>query len=609
MKRLTILIPCYNEADGIAQVIRSFKRGDIAAQGYELDILVIDNNSSDGTAEVAEAAGARVIHEAKQGKGNAIRTGFNSIGPETDYVVMLDGDNTYRPEEVLRLVEPIRSGFCNVVIGSRLGGRISQGSMTGFNRLGNWIFSHLVRYSYRVNVTDVLTGYFAWSRPAVEALRPHLKSNGFAIEMEMITKMARLGEEIYSVPISYHARAGESSLSPIGDGSRILKMYLQNLTWKPLPPKPQRLAFVSDAIMPFHKGGKEKRLSEITRRLVCDNREVHVYTMKWWDGPSTIQHEGVWLHAICPKLPLYKNGRRTQSEAIVFGLATFKLLFARFDVLDVDSMPFFPVFSARLVCWLRGKKLYSTWHEVTSRSTWLQYAGPITGTAGWLIERAAMLMPDVIVSVSQHTTKRLRTSGVKQTVLTIPLGVNLQTIYDTKPAPQTSDIIFVGRLLAHKNVDLLVRAVAIVKQTHPGVTLNIIGNGPQKPKLEGLIKRFNLKSNVRLLGIIPSNGDVYGLMKASKVLVLPSVREGFSLVTIEANAAGIPVITTNHPDNAARDLISEGVNGYLTEVSAEAIAEQILRILSPKTKLVPMQGIEQYDWNTITKNLEQHLVG
>jgi dolichol-phosphate mannosyltransferase len=146
---------------------------------------------------------------------------------------MLDGDNTYQPKEAMRLIELLDSGFCNVALGSRIGGRISDGSMTTFNRAGNWIFSHLVRYVYRVNVTDVLTGYFAWTRETVERLRPHLLSDGFAIEMEMITKMARLGEEIYSVPISYHARSGESSLHPIYDGFRILWMFTKNCFWKP----------------------------------------------------------------------------------------------------------------------------------------------------------------------------------------------------------------------------------------------------------------------------------------------------------------------------------------------------------------------------------------
>ncbi|QQR51817.1 glycosyltransferase [bacterium] len=233
MKHITVIIPCYNEAESIGAVIAAFPREKLLRYGLELEILVVDNNSKDNTATLAAAAGARVITELRQGKGHAIRAGFDAISSATDYVVMLDGDDTYRPEEIMRLIEPIDSGFCNVVIGSRLAGHISDGSMRPFNRLGNWMFSHLVRYAYQVNVTDVLTGYFAWSRAAVMQLRPHLESEGFAIEMEMITKMARLGQAIYSVPISYHSRLGESSLSPIGDGSRILAMYLSNLKWLP----------------------------------------------------------------------------------------------------------------------------------------------------------------------------------------------------------------------------------------------------------------------------------------------------------------------------------------------------------------------------------------
>jgi glycosyltransferase involved in cell wall biosynthesis len=233
VKKVTVIIPCYNEEKGIAQVIKGFPRQKLRAHGYLLDVLVVDNNSTDHTARVARAAGARVITETKKGKGNAIVAGFNSIDVDTDFVAMLDGDDTYRPEEILRMLEPLNAAFCNVVIGSRLAGRITDGSMTGFNRMGNWIFSHLVRYVYRVNVTDVLTGYFAWTRPVIERLRPHLQSSGFAIEMEMITKMARMGEEIYCVPISYTSRAGESNLRPIRDGIRILRMFMASLGWKP----------------------------------------------------------------------------------------------------------------------------------------------------------------------------------------------------------------------------------------------------------------------------------------------------------------------------------------------------------------------------------------
>jgi len=232
-KKITVLIPCYNEEGGIRDVITSFPVKSIREQGYTLEIIIIDNNSTDDTAKIAQSLGATVLFEPEKGKGNAMRRGFNAITKDTDYVVMIDGDTTYRPEELLRLIEPIDTNFADVVIGSRLGGRIFDGSMSASSRLGNWIYSHLVRYFYRVNMTDVLTGYFAWKREALERLRPHITSEGFAIEMEMVTKMARLGEEITCVPISYYPREGETKLNLIYDGTRIMVMFFRNLYWKP----------------------------------------------------------------------------------------------------------------------------------------------------------------------------------------------------------------------------------------------------------------------------------------------------------------------------------------------------------------------------------------
>lgn len=246
-KKIVVLIPCYNEEGGIAAVIKSFPHEKALKHGFEIDIMVIDNNSKDRTAEIARSLGATVIHESVKGKGNAIRLGFASVPKDAHYVVMLDGDNTYRPEEVLRLIEPIDSGFCNVVIGSRLTGRILEGSMSLFNRFGNWLYSGLVRSFYGVNVTDVLTGYFAWNREAVDRLLPHLKSDGFAIEMEMVTKMARLGEDIYSVPVTYHPRIGETNLNPISDGVRILWMFAKNLRWTPDQKKSRRVNQIEEA--------------------------------------------------------------------------------------------------------------------------------------------------------------------------------------------------------------------------------------------------------------------------------------------------------------------------------------------------------------------------
>jgi len=613
VKKITVVIPCYNEENGIAAVIRSLPRSVFRRHGYKLEVLVVDNNSTDNTAKVARAAGAKVIHESQQGKGNAIRTAFYNVSDDTDYVVMCDGDDTYKAHEMLRLIEPLDSGFCDVVIGSRLGGKIAKGSMKGFNRLGNWLFSFMVRMVYGVNVTDTLTGYFAWKREVIQQLRQHLQSSGFSIEMEMITRMARMGYDIYSVPITYEPRLGESSLRPVHDGVRILREFARQLRWRPAV---ERVAFVSDAVWPYNKGGKEKRLHEITRRLVKEGRQVDIYTMKWWDEPSktVVTPDGVHLHAISNLRSLYVGDRRSITQALLFAFGCTRLIFRRFDVIDVDSMPFFPLFSVRMVCWLRGKKMHATWHEVWGKDYWQHYLGGLGGKFGAVTEWLAMKMPDTVISNSNHTTKRLLQAGMKKQIVTIPLGVDVDTLFAVAPHEQKSDVIFAGRLLPNKNVELLVRAVKLVKRTKPDTRCLIVGNGPERAHLEQLVAELKLENNITFYNFLEDHNELYALMKSSRMFVLPSVREGFSLVSIEANACGIPVITTSHEHNAARELIIEGRNGYLADLDVKHLAAQMRLVLRASgEQLAPLQAVEEdfgtYRWHHAAASVERLLTG
>lgn len=234
MKKIAVIIPCYNEAKSIAKVINKFPSNDeLACYGYSIQIFVVDNGSDDNTAKIAMKAGATIIFEPKKGKGQALKTGFANIPNDTDYVAMIDGDSTYNPKELLRMIEPLYSGFADIVIGSRMGGKISDGSMTSLNLMGNRIFTYLVRNIYRANVTDALSGYYACKMKTINHLSPYLISEGFTIEIEMITKMTRLGYCIASVPITYNKRTGKSNLKPIRDGLYIMNMFLRNLYWSP----------------------------------------------------------------------------------------------------------------------------------------------------------------------------------------------------------------------------------------------------------------------------------------------------------------------------------------------------------------------------------------
>ncbi len=233
IKKVAIIIPCHNEEQGIGKVIDSIPVEKLKHLGYLPQIIVVDNNSTDKTVQVAKKHGAIILSETKKGKGNAIKKGFVSLDKDVDFVVMLDGDSTYKGHEIPRVLEPLQSNFCDVVVGSRLGGKMKSHSLKLTNRIANWIYTFLVRQIYRANITDVLSGFFAWKKVVTDDLAVHIESTGFSVEMDMITKSVRLGYSVCSVPITYDIREGESKVQAFKDGMKIMAVLGINLIWHP----------------------------------------------------------------------------------------------------------------------------------------------------------------------------------------------------------------------------------------------------------------------------------------------------------------------------------------------------------------------------------------
>lgn len=365
-----------------------------------------------------------------------------------------------------------------------------------------------------------------------------------------------------------------------------------------------RIAIVSDAIFPYNNGGKETRIYELSTRLAASGHDVHIYTMHWWsDAGSHRVENGVHLHAISPLYPLHAGERRSIRQGILFGLACFKLITAKFDVIDVDHMPYFPLFSVRIVTWLKRKPMYATWHEVWGRAYWKTYLGRL-GIIGYVMEKLTVLLPNQIIAVSDMTAARLRKEmGVSNNLLTVYNGIDLNSIAKVRAASTKSDVLYAGRLLKHKNVDVLLRAVARLKRTRFDISCVIVGDGPQRLNLEKLAVKLGIEANVRFVGFLPENSQVYAYMKASSVFVLPSTREGFGISVIEANACGLPVVTIDAPANAARYLISTS-NGRLAKLTPASIATQIEVLLtSPVSVRSVKSTVKSYDWRTSATNL------
>lgn len=373
--------------------------------------------------------------------------------------------------------------------------------------------------------------------------------------------------------------------------------------------RPLRIALVYDAVYPYQKGGGERRFRALAEQLAAAGCEVDLYGMRSWAGRAPVQvSPGVRLHGLCRARRMYtRSGRRSIVQSLLFGLACLKLLPKRFDVIDCCGFPFFSLFACRLVATLRRRSLVSTWHEVWGPAYWREYLGPTAGRVGALVERLAVTLPDRIICPSRTTGERMRRElGYRRPIFLLPNGVDMRQAGAVLPADRPVDVIFTGRLIAEKNVDLLLRALGRLTGEHPPVRGLVVGDGPERHRLERLRSELGLTDSVTFTGYLPGSGDVLAAMKAARVLVLPSTREGFGMVVLEANACGLPVITVRSPGNAASELIREGHNGWVVPADVDALAAAVRRALSLPAPARVAEHVGEYTWERLAERYALH---
>ncbi len=212
--RVTVAIPCYNEAPTIAKVVTDFR-----AQLPEAEILVCDNDSSDGSAERARAAGARVIREKRRGKGYVMQALLEAV--EGELCVIVDGDDTYFAEDVQALLAPVIEDRADLVVGDRLTHASSE-ALNEMHRFGNRAILAIINLVFRTGFKDVLSGYRVMNRNFLRSVP--LITGGFETETELTLQALERGMVIQELPIRYRARpqGSYSKLSPFADGYRIL---------------------------------------------------------------------------------------------------------------------------------------------------------------------------------------------------------------------------------------------------------------------------------------------------------------------------------------------------------------------------------------------------
>ncbi len=227
-EKIAVLLPCYNEALTIEKVVNDFK-----AVLPDADIWVYDNNSTDGSAAIAEKAGAKVRYVRQQGKGFVVRRMFQEI--DADCYIMCDSDDTYPADEVIKLVKPVMDGDADMVVGDRLSSTYLDENKRQFHGFGNKLVRFLIGWIFRHPINDVMTGYRAFSRRFVKNC-PVL-SGGFEIETEMTLFTLDKRLPIVEVPVTYRDRpkGSVSKLNTFSDGFKVLMMIFNMFrNYKPL---------------------------------------------------------------------------------------------------------------------------------------------------------------------------------------------------------------------------------------------------------------------------------------------------------------------------------------------------------------------------------------
>ncbi|HXH96976.1 MAG TPA: glycosyltransferase family 2 protein, partial [Gaiellaceae bacterium] len=216
---MSVVIPCLNEAESIGECVTSARRV-LLGSGIAGEVLVVDNGSDDGSAELARMAGATVVEEPRRGYGSAYLAGFAAARGE--YIVMIDADLTYDFDEIPRFVRELDEG-AELVMGNRMDG-VKPGAMSALSRIGNPVLSGFLNLLFRTPVGDAHCGMRALRRDVLPRLA--LQSTGMELASEMVIRAARADLDIRELPIALHPREGESKLSPFRDGWRHLRLML-----------------------------------------------------------------------------------------------------------------------------------------------------------------------------------------------------------------------------------------------------------------------------------------------------------------------------------------------------------------------------------------------
>ncbi len=344
------------------------------------------------------------------------------------------------------------------------------------------------------------------------------------------------------------------------------------------------LAVAYDCLFPFSKGGGEKQYRLFAQEFAAAGHRVTYLTRRQWDGALPLT-EGFDVAVISNGGELYDDaGARRLGPAITFASGLFGHLLTHrrtYDAMLVSAMPPSNVLAARAA--LVGTKtvLAVDWLEVWRTNQWLQYSGPVAGRVANLIQKVAARSGALTSCHSQLNARRLAELSPRLApIVSLGLVDGQASAQPSLAATEPPNVVYVGRHIPDKRVEALPAAIAHARTLIPDLTCTIFGDGQTRPVVLAQIERLGLRDVISTPGFVDQEALDAGLRSAA-CLVNPSRREGYGLVVVESSALGTPVVLVNGEDNAAVELIEEGVNGTVAaSIAPEVLGEAIVAVVS-----------------------------
>lgn len=349
-----------------------------------------------------------------------------------------------------------------------------------------------------------------------------------------------------------------------------------------------RICVIYDCLFPYTVGGGERWYRNLAEAMAKAGHDVTYLTRRQWDAGESPEIPGVNVVPVSPGGELYADdGRRLIGPPVRFGLGVFKHLVVHrrsYDVVHTCAFPFFSLPAARVALFGSRVEIGVDWFEVWTSEYWRGYLGRVGGSVGFAIQRVAARMTPRAFVFSELHARRLAAQGLRGPSVRLA-GLHPDPTIDPAPPTARPTVVFAGRQIPEKRARVLPAAIALARQSVPDLRGKILGDGPEHGEVLAEIARLDLVDAIEAPGFVSSE-EVCEALGSALCLVLPSSREGYGLVVVEAALRGTPSVVVAGPDNAATELIEEGENGFIAaSVSPDDLARSVVRAFAEGEEL------------------------